>query len=66
MGDMTTSPSKMSQAPSQATPTQVSPTPTQVSPTPTPSLTEKLPMNVCLGDSVREVEGFEVHAVDPG
>ena len=29
------------------------------------SLTEKLPMNVCLGDSVREVEGFEVHAGDP-
>ena len=28
------------------------------------SLTEKLPMNVCLGDSVREVEGFEVHAGD--
>jgi len=25
----------------------------------------KLPMNVCLGDSVREVEGFEVHARDP-
>jgi len=29
------------------------------------SLTEKLSMNVCLGDSVREVEGFEVHAGDP-
>ena len=28
------------------------------------SLTEKLPMNVCLGDSIREVEGFEVHAGD--
>jgi len=29
------------------------------------SLMEKLSMNVCLGDSVREVEGFDVHAGDP-
>ena len=29
------------------------------------SLTEKLPMNIYLGDSVRGVEGFKVYAGDP-
>jgi len=29
------------------------------------SLTEKLPMNICLGNLVREVEGLEVYAGDP-
>jgi hypothetical protein len=30
------------------------------------TLTEKLPMSGCLGDLVRAVEKFEVHAGDPG
>ena len=30
------------------------------------TLTEQLPMSGCLGDLVREVEKFEVHAGDPG
>ena len=30
------------------------------------AITEKLPISGCLGDLVRGVEKFEVHARDPG
>jgi len=31
-----------------------------------PTLTEQLPVSVCLGDLVRVIERFEVYAEDPG